>query len=267
MSTDEVIVTIASLFIGPLLWSVWLFQMSRVRAAGGRQRSGVRLIGLALGVSIAVILYVLNTASSFDVVDAPMYQFMYLVMGLAWLRLASAMFPFAGVSPRDDAMERGNRAAGIAVAGGLVGVACCYAGANVGDGPGWWVVVFSAALATATLMLVWIALTELTPIADAVTIDRDAAAGVRLAALLASCGLLLGRGVAGDWFSAFETIADFLAALPPVFAIAVLAIVIERVARPTAARPRTPIVAFGLLPATVSLAIAIGALQFMRWPE
>ena len=36
------------------------------------------------------------------------------------------------------------RAAVPAVVGALVGVTFCYAGGNIGDGPGWWVVVFSA---------------------------------------------------------------------------------------------------------------------------
>ncbi|HEY7501062.1 MAG TPA: hypothetical protein VH740_21245 [Vicinamibacterales bacterium] len=267
MSPDEAIVTVIAVVFGPLWWAVWLFQMSRVQAAGGRRRHNLATIAIALAASTAAILYILNTAASFDVVDAPMYQFMYVVLGLAWMSVCCTTFAFAGVSPRDDAIERGNQGAASAIAGALLAVAFCYAGGNVGDGPGWWVVVFAAGLATATLMIAWIAIARFSPVTDAVTIDRDPAAGVRLGAILASCGLLLGRGVAGDWFSAAETVSDFLTALPPVAALAILSIAVERIAKPTPDRPRAPIVAFGVLPSILYLAVAIGALSFIRWPE
>ena len=217
MSADEVIVTIGSAVVGPLMWTIWLVQMSRLRVAS-RRRSGAGILALALAASAAAIFYVLTTAASFDVVDSPQYQFMYAVLGLAWLWIASIAFPFLGVSPRDDAVERRNLAAACRRCGALPGVTFCYAGGNIGDGPGWWVVVFSAALATGTLFAAWPALAGMTRVADAVTIDRDPAAGLRLGAFLAACGLVLGRGVAGDWFSAAETIAD-ARALPPVLAM------------------------------------------------
>jgi uncharacterized membrane protein YjfL (UPF0719 family) len=267
MSPDELVVTIASVVIGPVLWSIWLILMARLQAVGGRGRSGVGIIGLALAASVAALLYVLNTWASFDVVDAPIYQFMYVVVGLAWLRLSTIAFPFVGLSLRDDAIERGNRAAAFAVAGALVGVTFCYAGGNIGDGPGWWVVIFAAALATGTLVVAWTLLTRITSVADAVTIDRDTAAGVRLGAWLAACGLVLGRGVAGDWFSAAETIADFMPALIPLVTLFVIGAIVERVARPTADRPRAPVVSFGVVPAMLYMAIAIGALYFARWAE
>ena len=60
--------------------------------------------------------------------------------------------------------------------------------ANIGDGPGWWVVVFAAGLATAALFAAWLVLAQIGHGVDAVTIDRDLAAGVRLGAFLAACG-------------------------------------------------------------------------------
>ena len=148
----------------------------------------------------------------------------------------------------------------------MLGVTLCYAGGNIGDGPGWWVVVFSAALATGTLCVAWAALTTLTPAADAVAIDRDPAAGLRLGAFLLASGLILGRGVAGDWESAQATVADFTAALPAAAAILILAIVVERIARPTPERPRAAVVTFGLLPAALYLAIAMAAVSMIGWP-
>ena len=50
-----------------------------------------------------------------------------------------------------------NAAAAMATAGATIGVTLSYAGGNIGDGPGWWVVVFSAAIATAGLFACWLA--------------------------------------------------------------------------------------------------------------
>ena len=69
----------------------------------------------------------------------------------------------------------------------------CFAGGNVGDGPGWWVVVFCAALSTGALFLLWGALQAATDLADSIVIERDGASAVRLAGFLVACGLVLGR--------------------------------------------------------------------------
>ena len=200
MSGDEALVSVAAFVAGPLLWILWLLRMSRLPRFN-RRRTAVTVIAAALIVSATILLIVLKTGASFDVVDAPSYLAMYVVLGLAWSRLTALTFPLLGVSLRDDVVERRNTAALLAVVGAILGVTLCYAGGNIGDGPGWWVVIFSAALATATLLMLWAALNHLSPAADSIAIDRDPAAGMRLGAFLLACGLVLGRGVAGDWDS------------------------------------------------------------------
>jgi hypothetical protein len=265
MSPDEVIVTVAALFIGPVLWAVWLLRMSQLQLLGHR-RAGVLTFATTLAGCVVMVFAVLKLAASHDVVDAPPYLFMYVVLGLAWLRVSERAFAFVGLSGRDDAIERGNQAALAAWVGGLVGVTLCYAGGNVGNGPGWWVVVFSAALATGTLLVAWIALSQFTTIADAVTIDRDPAAGLRLGAFLVSCGLILGEAVAGDWLSVPATVADVTAVLPVILLVFVIAVIVERVARPTAQRPHAPVVAYGLVPAALYVVIGIGTVIGREWP-
>ena len=173
-----------------------------------------------------------------------------------------AVFTYLGLSVRDDVIERRNRAATLAFGGALIGVTCCYAGGNVGDGPGWWVVVLSAALATATLIVVWMLFTQVTPVSDTIVIDRDPAAGWRLAGLLVACGVLLGRSVAGDWTTAHEMVADWVRWLPIVSAIVVAAILLERLARPRVGRPLAPVVALGLLPAVLEGGAAVAVVWF-----
>jgi hypothetical protein len=265
MSSDELVVTGAAVIVGPLLWVVWLVRMSGVqRVRGGR--GGVLPIAAALATCVLVVLLVLNAGASFDVVAAPNYQFMYLMLGLAWSRAAQMFFPYLGLSPRDDAIERGNPAAMAALVGALVAVTLCYAGGNIGDGPGWWVVVVSAGLATGVLFVTWGILAHLTPVTDAVTVDRDPAAGVRLGSYLVCCGLILGRGVAGDWESLGATIDDFMLALPAAAALLILAIIVERAARPTPQRPQAPLLSMGVLPSAAYFVIAIGDLARKGWP-
>src|SRR4030095_5272259 len=124
MSSDEALVTITAVMIGPVLWSIWLVRMSRVQPLHhGRQAAAT--IGIALLASSALILFVLDTMAADDVVDAPVYQFMYLVIGLTWLRALETTFPYFGVSPRDDVFASGHRAAAPAGAGACIAISLC----------------------------------------------------------------------------------------------------------------------------------------------
>jgi hypothetical protein len=263
MSEDEVFVTVVAFIVGPVLWLIRLVLWSRVARSGG----ALGAIAGALGISAVMLLGVLTTLAAGDVVHAPAYIFMYAVLGLAWVRVAEMGFAFAGVSMRDDATERRNTAAVLTVAGAMIGVTLGYAGGNVGQGPGWWVVVFSAALATAALFACWLVLGQFTAVNDAVTIDRDPAAGVRLGAYLIACGLVAGRAVAGDWESAMLTVRDAGAAVPALLVLIVIAIFVERLARPTAERPLAPVFTWGVGPALMYLAIACAGVAMMGRPE
>jgi uncharacterized membrane protein YjfL (UPF0719 family) len=250
-------------FLGPVLWTVWWFRVRQ--AAPPRVPSFAPRFALTIVFMLAFLALVLTRAASEDVREAPQYLFMYAVLGLAWMKVAEFGFAYAGISARDDAIERRNDAAGTAVTGALVGVTLCYAGGNIGNGPGWWVVVFSAKLATFTLIAAWLILDRLTGVNDVVTIDRDRAAGVRLGAFLVACGVLLGRGVAGDWVSLEVTIADFARFLPAVVLLIAIGVVVERAARPTPRRPVTPVATFGIPVAAVYLGIAVAYVGAFGW--
>ena len=122
--------------------------------------------------------------------------------------------------------------------------------------------MLSAALATATLIVVWMLFAQVTPVSDTIVIDRDPAAGWRLAGLLVACGVLLGRSVAGDWTTAHEMVADWVRWLPIVSAIVVAAILLERLARPRVERPLAPVVTLGLLPAVLEVGAAVAVVWF-----
>lgn len=255
-SPDENFLLVVSLGLAGLTWFGWyraLGQGPWIRRAQGLRR----LLGIAPAVALLGVLAILRTAASFDVRESVPYLFQYLVLGAAWVGVAMRLTPWVGIGARADVVERGNPAAAVALAGACVGVALCYAGGNIGDGPGWWVVVFSSGLATAGFFVAWALVERLAHASDAITIDRDLAAGVRHAGFCIALGIVLGRAAAGDWESAGETLRDFGALGWPAVGLVALALAFERALRPSADTPRRSLVAAGLAPAVLELAIVL----------
>ena len=196
MSGDEIVVFLATVILSLVFWIPWTLENLRV----GHHRAGRGWLNAAPLASGAALCAVLLGFASYDVQDDPVYVVFYMSMGAAWVGLAvRVVLPYLGLSARDDVLERGNVAAAYAMGGAVLGLTLCFAGGNIGDGPGWWVVVFSALLSTGAFFISWFFLDKLTRLADVVTIDRDPAAGLRLAAFFAGSGLILGRAVAGNW--------------------------------------------------------------------
>ena len=255
MSGDEMAVLWISM--GLAAWALYAWYAPAISV----QRLGAPSAGLWLLMGIpwvctALLFIVLKTVSSHDVRDSPVYLLFYVTLGAAWIGTLARFLPLAGLSPRDDVVERGNGAAAIALAGALLAITLCFAGGNIGDGPGWWVVVFAAGLATGALAVLWLLFDWLTYASDAVTIDRDLASGARVAGLLAGAGLVLGRAVAGDWVSLEATVGDFVVAGWPAPLLFLAAAWIERHAAPSPERPRPPVLAFGALPAALYVGAA-----------
>ena len=196
MSEDEVFALVASCVLAGIFWIRWYRHCQAVTWL--RCGVGLRLAVIAVPVACGALLWiVLRRLASHDVREAPQYLAMYFAMGAAWVGLGVRLLGLLGLSVRDDALERRNAAAAWAAAGGLIGLTLCFAGGNIGDGPGWWVVVYSALLSTGTLLLLWVILDRLTGVSESVTVERDVASGMRLGGFLAAAGLILGRAVAG----------------------------------------------------------------------
>jgi len=256
MSGDETFALLAFGALAAWTWYAWYVPAISVERLGAAS-PGRALVQWWPVVCALTLFGVLKTISAHDVRDDILYLMFYMVLGAGWLGAATKLLPFAGVSARDDILERGNAAAVPAVAGALLACTLCFAGGNVGDGPGWWVVVFSAGLATATLAALWLLFDWITGISDSITVERDPAAGIRLGGLLVAAGLVLSRGVAGDWVSTPATVRDFVVAAWPVLVLFAGAAVLERVGRPTPERSAPSPTTFGLLPATLYLAAAV----------
>jgi uncharacterized membrane protein YjfL (UPF0719 family) len=250
MSEDEKAVLFFSGVMAVIGWGWFFIRTAFVARFPGRFR-GRGVLWAAPFLCAAFLFVLLKLFSAEDVRDDPDYLAFYMLLGAAWLIAGQTPLPLLGLSFRDDVLERGNRAASYAIAGAFFGITLCYAGGNAGNGPGWWVVVFSAALSTAALLLLWTAFASLTALADRIAIDRDEAAGLRAVGFFVGCGLVLGRAVAGDWISASATLTDFVSLAWPAGLLTMGAAAMERAVRPAAERGPAPAFSCGLLPGLV----------------
>jgi len=83
-------------------------------------------------------------------------------------------------------VERGNTASALTAAGRPSRPHDVLCRRNIGNGPGWWVVVFSALLSTGAWFAFWVAIGRLNAWHEAVAVDRDVATGIRIGAWLAA---------------------------------------------------------------------------------
>jgi hypothetical protein len=218
----------------------------RVAAIRSAVRRNIFVVQVPL-LCAAALWGVLRWFASHDVREAPIYLTYYMVMGAAWVGLVQLILSFCGLSARDDAVERDNRAAGRAIGGALIGATFAFAGGNIGDGPGWWVVLFSAGLSTGALLLGWFLLNTATGIIETITVDRDPSSGWRAAGYFVGAGVILGRAVAGDWVSTEAAVVDFLKVGWPVAILWAGPVVAEILFKPTPHQPTRPAIAAGVV--------------------
>lgn len=263
MSDDESLVC----FLAFLWLIIAVFRhgirMCSVRPAG-HARFARRTVAVSWFVASAVLFLVLTTLSSYDVKDSVPYTMFYFVMGLAWVSLVTELMTWLDWHFREDVLERNNLAASVAQGGAVIGLMLSFAGANIGDGPGWPVVVFCAILSTGGLLLAWVIADRVTGWIGHITVDRDLASGLRAGAFFLAGGLITGRAVAGDWISTGATLEDFFRDGLWLVPLVVLGALAQRLQQPSETSPLGS-VAGAVLSALVLLAYASGYL-FLSGP-
>lgn len=263
---DEVFLMIGSAITcvyGTGLWVQWFSSAGGL----GREKAQRGLMAFAVLISLGVLAAVTLFWTAKEIRHGQPYTFLVLAMGGAWLTACSGLFRWLGLNVREDAFERRNRAAALAVSGAVVGAMFVFCGANTGEGPSFWNNVYSALLGGSGWFALWVTLEAATKVSRSITEDRDVATGLRLGAFLAAEGLILGRALSGNWHSAGATTRDFLRDGWPALVLLVIAADIERTLRPTVANPFPAWPTRGALAALFYLAAAAGWVLRLGWWE
>lgn len=217
-----------ALLVSISLWVPWygdLFRVNRLSI-----RPGYRFVlGFMPVACLLFLLFCLRTSAAKAVRVSSVYIAVYMALGAATLGVASHFYSFLGISPRDDVLERGNRAALIAIGGAQIGTIVCFTGGNIGEGPGVEVVILSAGTALFAWFVLWYAADFFSGqlISERISVERDTSSGVRLAGLLAGSGLILGAAAAGVW-KPQSFLRDFAFSAWPALMMTGAAILLER---------------------------------------
>lgn len=229
VSEDETIVLLVGGGLALFCAGNWYYRLSMPSLLPDRGRLRL-LLALAPVVGSLGVVAVLMTMAASDVRNAPEYVFLYAAVGTAWVCGAGLSSVYLGVSLRDDVVERHNPAAALMIVAAILSQAIIYSGANVGNGPGWWVVLISGSIAAGCWVIIWLVVNGAVGLHERITVDRDVPAAIRLGALMLAVGWICGRGAAGDWVSFERTVEEF-AVIWPAGVIAALAIATERTLR------------------------------------
>jgi hypothetical protein len=256
MSDDETFALVASAVLGLIGAAQWYSRGLRIARLGASMGS-IALLLVAPLAALAFLWIVLASAAAVEVRTDVRYQILFVAMGTIWAFVLPRALAFVGVSYSQDALERRNPSAAVAIAGAVVGLVLLFTGSNMGEGPSIWNTVATALAATAALASVVLALALGASLGDSIAVERDLATGVRLAGLLAGCGIVLGRAAAGNWVSAQAMITDLAALGWPVVVLLAAAIALEQVLRPRVANPSPPVVAAGVLPAAAYVTLSL----------
>lgn len=263
---DEVFLLFGSAVVCLVGFGQWLFALRPISKLGSHplQRAPFYLAVLGGFIFLGLVLWRWVDPQIWETSG---YDSLVVLMGGACLTIAIKLLPWLGLSLRDDAFERRNFAAILALSGMALGVLITYAAANIGTGPSFWNNVFSSLLATGALLASWAVMATAGGAALAIVEERDPASGLRIGLFLVAEALILGRAVAGDWTSAAATTQDFLRDGWPAALLCIAAVFSERVLRPTAHNARPSLATHGFAPGLVYLLLAALWCAHLSWWE
>lgn len=263
MSGDEVLFLIVHGIVGLLAWAGWYGWILEIKHFGRPVPGKNALLFTPVFCLVLTVAGLQLYADPF--VRGTFYLAWYAVMWLAWVGVAVTwLCPLLGLRYLDDAIERRNPAATIAVLGAMLGLTLAFLGGNFGEGPSWAVVALCTVLSFGGLFCLWLLLAVFSPIVQRITVERDLAAAVRAAGLLVGCGAVLGRAVAGDWVDIPGTFRDFFA-IGWVLPLLVLIELAVSPLAPIARRFGPGVLFFGMAPACLYTGLSAAYVVEVGW--
>ncbi len=169
-----------------------------------------KLLALVPLLCLSIVLIVLATASDPATVRGHEdYMTLFIVGAVPWVVFPAIFGGFFGISFRDDAIERRNTPAAIALTGAMLGFTCCYAGSNIGSGDTIWTTIVPALLSAVALFICWFLVELIARASETITIERREPAAWILGGFLTLAGVNFGWAMTGDWKSLDATMTDF----------------------------------------------------------
>jgi len=185
------------------------------------------ILGILPAFFLILIIFILIFITYPDIINNLNKIAFYIVLGYVWILTGFILTTLCfDLHWTDDVIHLNNRAALPAITGEFIVITFIYAGANAGNTPAWWAVLFRGLIGLAAwLTLGWIA-HLCTGVFERITVERDTSCGYRLCLYLLLCGGILGYACSGDWISFSMTITKFIAGWPAL-PLTVLYIIIE----------------------------------------
>jgi uncharacterized membrane protein YjfL (UPF0719 family) len=198
-SSDEVICLFAAIWISVLGLFRWYGPLLSMPSLG-RSDAGRVMLGLFPPLMLLITLVVVVLWADPQVAGHLDYILLFLFLQGASVTLGCETLRLLGIGLGDDAVERNNFAAAVAVVGFISALAIVFALSNVGGGPTIWTTILPALASSLILVALWLMVELLGGgVAEAIAIDRDAATATRVAGAMIGCSLVLGRAAAGNW--------------------------------------------------------------------
>lgn len=212
MDIPEFLIFMSSLLICIIFFKLYYEKL--IKSWNPRNRLSKNVLSILPLISLIFILIVLMTLADVYVINSPFIMF-YAIWGLTWLVIIIKLISiFFDISYLDDILGLNNHAALLAFVGITLGTTLIYAGANIGDGPGWWCVFIAGGLGILVFFGLTMLLNLITKFSERITIDRRIGCGIRFCFYFIAFGIILGKACSGDWTSFTMTIIEFLDCYP-----------------------------------------------------
>jgi hypothetical protein len=225
MEFFEMIVFLASAYFTVLSLIKWYMHIYKAWPPNRGWASRIALGCLPPAAFIIITTTLVNYAS-YDVVESGFYMMFYILFGFAWIYGGQLLvFAVFDLSWQDDVLTMNNKAALFPTIGSYFALLFIYAGANIGDGPGWWCVLIAGGMGIVLWLALGYILSMLTGAFERITVARDIETGIRVGGYLAGSGIILARASAGDWTSLTDTFIEFLVGWPVLPLVAVACVV------------------------------------------